>query len=394
MHQEASDMDFGLTEEQRILVDTLDRFCRNELQPRVDGWDREKILRDSSVLKGLMKKLQPFGAISGPIPEEWGGMALDYVSTGLVFEKMGEYWASLAGTCLIQTVSARLLAESPNEGLKARYLPKLCSADLIVCSCITEPDVGSNPANIRTSIRKDGRGYRVNGTKTWISNGSVSDVALVVATVDRSLGPKGLGIILVDRKESPYGTRELEKMGMKAFPTSELVFEDVSAPEENLIVQPGGGMRNLGRAFELARSLMASVSVGLGRAALETAVGYAKEREQWGKKIGSHQLIQEMIYNMKARTEASDALLMRALWMMDSGIKCEGESALAKAYATEAAVLTTRECIQIMGGYGYSEEYPAERFYRDATMQTIPDGTTQIQQMIVARELLGLQAFA
>ena len=320
-------------------------------------------------------------------------MGLDYTSTGLIFQKMAEYWASLAESCLIQVASARLLAEIQNKNIKEKYLPEVCAGNLIICSCITEPNVGSCPAFISTTMKKEGTGYRVNGEKTWISNGSVSDLAFVVATVDRSLGTKGLGIILVDRRESPYRTKELEKLGLKAFPTSEVVFEDVFVPEENLIVPPGGGMRNLGRAFELARSLMSCASVGIARAALATAVSYAKEREQWGKKIGSHQLIQEIIYNMKSRTEASYLLVMRAFWMMDSGIKCEAESSLAKAYSTEAVVLTTKECMQIIGAYGLSEEYPAERLYRDATMQTIPDGATKIQQMIVARDLLGLQAF-
>jgi alkylation response protein AidB-like acyl-CoA dehydrogenase len=387
-------MDFSLTWQQQTVVEELEKFLKKEVAPYVEEYDKKKILRDPSKLKEIFRQLQPFGAISGLIPEEYGGMGLDYTSTGLIFQKMAETWGSLAGTCLIQVAGARLLAESQDKGLIEKYLPEVCAGNLIHCLCITEPNVGSNPADITTTMKKEGTGYRVNGQKTWISNGSVSDLAYVVATVDRSLGRKGVGIILVDRRESPYRTRELEKLGMRAFPTSEVSFEEVFVPEENLIVPPGGGMRNLGRTFELARSLMSVTSVGLARAALATAVSYAKEREQWGKKIGAHQLVQEMIYNMKSRTEASYLLVMRALWMMDSGIKCEAESSLAKAYSTEAAVLTTRECIQIMGAYGYSEEYPAERLYRDATMWTIPDGTTQIQQLIVARDLLGLAAFA
>jgi acyl-CoA dehydrogenase len=386
-------MDFSLNWQQQTVVQELDKFLAKEVAPQVGKYDQGKILRDPSTLKNFFRQLQPFGAISGPVPEAYGGLDLDYVTTGLISMKLGEYWASLAGTCLIQTAGTRLMAETQDEAVKEKYIHEMSAGNLIVCSGITEPNVGSNPADIRTTIRKDGKGYRLNGTKTWISNGSVSDLALIVATVDRSMGAKGLCIILVDRRESPYAARELEKMGLKAFPTSELIFEEVYCPEENLIVQPGAGMRNLGRTFELARCLMASTSVGIARAALSTAVRYAQEREQWGKKIGSHQLIQEMIYNMKARTEASYLLVLRALSMMDHKTRCEAESSLAKAYATEAVVLTTRECIQIMGGYGYSEEYPAERFYRDATMQTIPDGTTQIQQMVVARDLLGLAAF-
>ena len=227
----------------------------------------------------------------------------------------------------------------------------------------------------------------MNGTKTWISNGSVSDLAIVIASTDRTLGSKGLAAALVDRRESPYNARELEKIGFKAFPTSELFFEDNLIPEEHLIVPPGGGLRTVMRAFELARSLMSMCGVGLSRAAIQLAVEYAKQREQFGKKIGSFQLIQAMIADMKARTDAATFLVYRALWMMDQGIQCEPESALGKFYATEASVETTSECVQILGGYGLSEEYRAERYFRDARSLTIPDGTTQIQKMIILREL-------
>ena len=193
-------------------------------------------------------------------------------------------------------------------------------------------------------------------------------------------------------KQSGVG-RYHGKMGLRAFPTSELVFDDVFVPEENLIVQPGVGLKTTFRTFELARSMMAAGAVGFGRAALSLAGRYAQEREQSGRKIGSFQLVQEMIADMKARTEASSFLAYRALWMMDQDMRCDPESSLAKAYATEACVKTTRECIQILGAYGLSEEYPAERLYRDASCMTIPDGTTQIQKMIVARSIVGLNAF-
>jgi alkylation response protein AidB-like acyl-CoA dehydrogenase len=387
-------MDFGFNREQEMLLRELDQFLKKEIEPNVAEYEEKKSLRDPSELKRWFKKLEPFGAVGGPIPEKYGGLDLGYLSTGLVVQKLAEYWGSLWGVCVIQLVVARLLSEVQNQAMQKKYLSRICSGNLIGCACITEPNVGSNPAAIETTMEKAADGYVVNGSKTWISNGSVSDLAFVVATADKKQGAKGLGILLVDRKESPYSSRELEKMGMKSFPTSELFFDNVLVPTENLIVEPEQGMQTVSRAFELARSLMACGSVGFGRAALALATKYAKQREQWGKKIGRHQLIQEMIYEMKARTDASALLAYRALWMMDQGMRCDPESALAKSYATEAAVLTTRECIQIMGGYGLSTEYPAERYYRDASCMTIPDGTTQIQKLIVARDVLGLSAFA
>ena len=388
-------MDFSLSEEQNILLDSLDKFCRNEIQPQVEEWDRQKVLRDPAVLKELFHKLQPFGALSAPVPEKYGGMGLDYLTTGLISEKLAQYWGAIWGVCTIVTANARLLSEMEDEKIKERYLPQVCTGELIPCACITEPNVGSNPTFIETTFKKVEGGYLLNGTKTWISNGSVSDLAIVLATVDRSQGMKGIGFLLVDRKESPYQTRELEKMGLKAFPTSELFFEDVLVPEENLIVKPGGGLKTTLRTFELARSLMSVGSVGFARAAISLAAKYAQEREQFGRKIGSFQLIQEMLADMRARTDASAFLAYRALWMMDQGLRCEAESAMSKAYSTEAAIKTTKECIQILGAYGLSEEYPAERYYRDASSMTIPDGTTQIQKLIVGRTMLGgLNAFA
>lgn len=386
-------MDFSLNREQEMLIKELDVFCKKEIAPIVDEWDHNKTLRDASVLKDLLKKLEPFGAISGPIPEKYGGLELDYLSTGLVIQKIAEYWGSLWGVCTIMTTCARFLLEIENERLKEKYLPLICTADLIPCVGITEPNVGSNPTFIETTLKKTDGGYILDGSKTWISNGSVSDLAIVIASVDRNLGAKGLAAVLVDRNESPYQFRELEKLGMKSFPTSELFFDNVFVPEENLVAPPGSGLKMTLRAFELARSLMASGSVGFSKAAISLAVQYARQREQFGKKIGSFQLIQEMIADMRARTDAAELLVRRALWMMDEGVRCDPESSLAKAYSTEAAVKTTRECMQIMGGYGLSEEYPAERYYRDASSMTIPDGTTQIQKLIVARDMLGLDAF-
>lgn len=385
-------MDFGFTEEQRILLDSLDRFLNKEIQPHVEEWDRKKAMRDAGFLKEIFAKIQPFGAIGGPVPEKYGGMDLDYVSTGLIGERVAKCWCSLWGVSVIATAAARLLAEVPNAAARAKYLPSICAGTCIPCIGITEPNVGSNPSRVQTTLKKADGGYVLNGSKTWISNGSVSDIALVLATVDRSLGMKGIGIVLVDRKETPYSTRELEKMGLKAFPTSELVFEDVFVPEANVIVPPGQGLKKTFRAFQLARSFMAVGSVGLCRAALAQAVRYSQEREQSGKKIGAFQMVQEMLADMRMLTDASALLAYRPLWMMDQDMRCETEAAVAKAYCTEAAVKVTKNCIQILGGYGLSEEFPAERYYRDASCMTIPDGTTQMQKLIIARSMTGLNA--
>jgi alkylation response protein AidB-like acyl-CoA dehydrogenase len=386
-------MDFSINREQKMLLKEFERFLKKEIDPIVDDADRKKTLRDPAVVKDLFKKIEPFGILSGPVPEKMGGMGMEYVTTGLLVQKLAEYWGSLWGVCGIQCIASRFLSEIENTKIRDRYLPQVAAGELISCVCITEPDVGSNPAYIGTTLDKTDGGYMLNGNKTWISNGSISDLAIVIATVDKSLGAKGLAAALVDRKQTPYEARELDKMGLSAFPTSELFFDNIFIPEENIIVPPGQALKATMRTFELARSMMSCGSVGFMNAAVNLAVNYAKEREQWGKKIGQHQLVQEMIYEMKVRLDCSHLLVGRALSMMDQGIRCEAESAMGKGYSTEAAVEVTKNCIQIMGGYGLSEEYRAERFYRDASCMTIPDGTTQMQKMIVARELLGLPAF-
>lgn len=386
-------MDFSLTHEQKMLIKEFNKFLLKEIDPLVDEYDRAKALRDQAIIKSIYKKLEPFGLLSGPVQEKHGGMELGYLTTGLLFQRMAESWGSLWGICAIQCVGARFIAETENDSVKKIYLPKICNGELIPCMCITEPDVGSNPINITTRLEKVNGGFRLNGNKTWISNGSISDIAIVIATVDQKLGARGLAAALIDRRQTPYQARELEKMGLKAFPTSELFFDNIFVPEENIVVPPGYALKATMRAFELARSLMSCGAVGFMKAALSLAVQYAKKREQWGKKIGQHQLVQEMIYQMKSRTDTSYLLVNQALWMMDNGIRCEAESSLGKAYATEAAVEVTKNCMQIMGGYGLSQEYSAERYFRDASCMTIPDGTTQIQKLIVARELLGLSAF-
>lgn len=385
-------MEFGFSEEQKILIDGLTRFCKKEIEPLVDDYDRNKKLRDPAILKGLLKKLRPFGFLSGPVPEKYGGMDLDFLTTGLIAENLAKYFGSLTGVCLIQMCAARLLATCPNEALKEKYVPALCRGDKIACVCVTEPNVGSNPAFIETTLTKVSGGYRLNGTKTWISNGSVSDIAIVIASVDRKLGAKGLTAFLVDREETPYTARELDKLGLRSFPTSELHFEDIIVPEDNWVVETGRGLAATLKTFEMARSLMAATSVGLARAAIEAASEYAKQREQSGRVIASFQLVQDMLADMLARTEASAFLTYRAFWLMDQNIRCDAQSAMAKFYATEAAAQTTSEAIQVLGGYGLSEEYPAERLFRDARSMTIPDGTTQIQKLIVARDLVGVSA--
>jgi alkylation response protein AidB-like acyl-CoA dehydrogenase len=385
-------MDFELTDEQKMLKDTTRRLMEKEIIPIADEYDRKKALLDRNILKGLFDKLAPLGFLAVLIPEGEGGAGLDHVSLGVLTEELFRAYASLAGVVFIQNGS-RSIYELGTQQQKGKFLPSLLKGEKILCSAITEPNVGSNPAAIETTATLEGDHFVINGTKTWISNGTISDIAIVVAQTKRGSGASGICHMIVEREASPYEARDLPKMGLRSFPTAELVFEDCRVPKENVLVQPGEGLKKILQLFEGARASMAIGAVGMAQAAIDASIRYAKEREQFGKPIGSFQLIQEMIADMIAETEAARLLAFRAFSLLDKGVRCDRETSLAKFYATEAAVRTTSMAIQIHGAYGLSEEYSVERFFRDARSFTIPDGTTQIQKLIVARSVLGLSAF-
>jgi len=374
-------MDFELSDEQRMLKDTARRLMDKEIIPIADEYDRKKALLDRRVLKGLFDKLSPLGYIGALVPQEGGGAGLDHVTWGILMEELFRAYASLGGVVGIQNNFAEIW-ELGTQEQKERFIPPCIKGEKIICSAITEPNVGSNPASIETTATLEGDYYILNGTKTWISNGTISDIAVVVAQTK-----------IVEREVSPYEARDLPKLGLRSFPTAELVFQDCRVPKENLLVAPGQGLKKILQLFEGARAMMAIGATGMAQAAIDASIKYAKERYQFGRPIGSFQLIQEMIADMIAETEASRLLAFRAFSLLDKGVRCDRETSLAKFYATEAAVRVTSMAIQIHGAYGLSEEYPVERYFRDARSFTIPDGTTQIQKLIVGRSILGLQAF-
>ncbi|MDY6907120.1 MAG: acyl-CoA dehydrogenase family protein [Chloroflexota bacterium] len=384
-------MDFEFSEEQKMLRTNIRDFLEKEIAPTVDERDRQgPFSREEAV--GYIKQLMPFGFYTGSLPEEYGGMGLDGVTGGLLNEELSRVWASLAATIFIASGAPNALLNASDE-MRDRILPRIASGDLIGCAAITEPNAGSDAASIATTAVLDGDEWVINGTKTWISNGTIADIATVLAVTDKEKGPLGISTILVEREVSPWEDRELHKIGWRAFPTGELYFTDCRVPRGNLLGEPSLGYKKTMQRFESARSGMAVMSAGMAQAAIDASITYARERKQFGRPIGSFQMIQEMIADMIAETEAMRLLAYRALWLIDSGVRARLESSVAKAYATEAAVRVTSKAIQIHGAMGLSDEYPVERYFRDARMLTIPDGATQIQKLIVGREAIGIRAF-
>jgi len=385
-------MDFDFTDEQKMIQDTAKKVMEREIIPVASEYDHTKALSDRKILKGLLDKLVPLGYLGHTIPEEAGGSGIDFVTYGIIMEELFGAYASLGMIIGLHMVT-KSIYEAGTPELKEKFLLPLLTGEKILCSGITEPNVGSNPAEMETTAILDGDEYVINGTKVWITNGTISDFAIVVAQTKKGSGKEGICHLLVDREDSPYEARELPKFGLRSCPTSEVIFEDCRVPKENLLVAPGQGLKNILHTFEQPRAQLGIGAAGIAQAALDASIRYSKERYQFGKPLGSFQLIQQMLADMYTETEAARCLAYKGFYLLDKGVRCEKETSAAKYYGTEAAVRVTSKAIQIHGAYGLSEEYPVERYFRDARCLTIPDGTTQIQKMIVARSLTGLRAF-
>jgi len=383
-----------LNEEQKILKKNVREFMDNEIAPIADDYDRKYHPLPKDMAIDLLKKLVPFGYIGAVLPQEYGGQNLDLVSYGILVEEISRAYSSLGLIAIMQQEALLpILSKEGTAEQKAKFIPKVLSLDKIACFGLTEPDVGSGARDVKTTAVPDGDYYIINGTKNWITNGEIADIAVVFASTDRSKGDKGISCFIVDKAESPFTARELPKLGLRSCPTSEVIFEDCRVPKSNLL-------GNLGNAYRMAladlveiRVSVGMTAVGIAQASIDAAVKYAQERKQFGRPIGSFQLVQEMIADMAIMTEAARFFCYRAYYLLNKGETCFKEASMAKAFGTEMAVDVTSKAIQVHGAYGISEEYPVERYFRDARTLTFPDGATQIQKLIIGREMLGISAF-
>lgn len=384
-------MDFQLNDEQRMLKETVHRFLQKKIVPLASDLDRQGPLSKERA-HSFLKQLVPFGYLGSTVPEDAGGAGLTFLTYGLLMEELRRAYASLGGVVGITASAARTIHRAGDPGQRGKYLGPLLSGEIIGCSGITEPDAGSDAAGIRTRALRCEGGYRLNGTKMWISNGTIADIVIAYASTDPQLGPRGISRFIVGRKESPFLSREIRKMGVRSFPTAEIVFEDCFVPRAALLGKEGEAFKGALRNIQIARCMAAVSAVGIAQAAIDASVEYALGREQFGKPIASFQLIQEKIAEMVTETDAARLLAYRALDLIDRGGQFVKEASMAKYFATEAAVRVTSSAIQIHGAYGLSEEFPVERYFRDARVYTVPDGTTEIQKLIIGREVLGVSA--
>ena len=384
-------MDFALTEEQQMLKANVRNYLEKEIVPLVDEYEKQGALnRDATI--SFIQQLMPFGYLVGFLPEQYGGSVLEAKTNGILLEELARAWAGLAGTVFIAAGFWWLLNEAGSPEQKEKLLPLATAGDYIGCIAITEPNAGSDVAGVELTATLDGGNYLLNGTKTWISNGSIADAAFVLATTDKTQGPLAMSFLLVERDVSPFTARELHKLGLRSFPTAELSFDDCPVPKANAL-DPGSGYQRTMGFFDVSRAMVGVFSTGIAQASIDASIKYAQDRTQFGRPIGSFQMVQEMLVDMITETEAGRLLSFRALDLLDKVEKCRWQTSLAKSYATEAAVRTTSKAIQIHGAMGLSDEYPVERYFRDARTLTIPDGTTQMQKLIVGRNALGIRAF-
>lgn len=383
-----------LNESQKILQKNARSFMEREIIPIADEYDRKYHPLPRDVAVSLIKKLIPLGYVGSTLPSQYGGQGLDLISYGVLSEELARAYLSLALTVLIQDGSVLpIIAAHGSPEQKTRHIPRIMSAQEITCFCLTEPDVGSGARDLKTSASPDGDHYVLNGTKTWITNGGIADLAIVFATTDPSKGAGGISCFLVDRAESPFTARELPKLGCRSCPTSELSFVDCRIPRDNLIGTPGSGYTLALAELCQLRVAVGVIAVGLAQASIDAAVRYAQERKQFGRLIGGFQLVQEMIADMAIMTDAARFLNYRALYLLGEGQVPFKETSMAKSYGTEVAIAVTSKAVQIHGAYGISEEYPVERYFRDARTLAFPDGVTQIHKLIIGRDMLGMSAF-
>jgi len=379
------------TEEQEAAVDGLRRFLKDKIDPVYNKEYRDKFVPRDKLVE-IMRELTQFGLVSGVVSEAHGGLGIDWLTMTMLFEEVVVAATDLSVPVLINSFGAQMIEKLAPPHLRERYLPGLISGDLFVSMGISEPDVGSNVLEIKTRARRDGDHFIINGEKTWISNGSYSD--FLICTCRTGEDPRrGLTHFLLDRKEHPYEVRDIRKIAWNSQSTAQIFLTDVRVPASNMIGNEGEALRNTLSMFERSRVFVAAQGLGIGRRALEEAVRYAQERRQHGKVIAGHQLISAMLAEMATHVDAARLLTYRAASMIEAGVPAEMEAAMAKYFACEAAVTIARQAVQIHGGNGVTTEFLVEKLAREAIVVPIPEGTTQIQQLIIGRALTGVNAF-
>ncbi|HKS05001.1 MAG TPA: acyl-CoA dehydrogenase [Gemmatimonadaceae bacterium] len=377
-----------LSEEQQAIVQTAREFAATELAPNIAQWDRDAHFEPS-----VVKKLGELGFLGMLLPETYDGLGLDTLTYLLAMEEIAAVDASTAVLLSVHnTLPSQMIAAFGTEAQKTQYLKKLAHGELLGAFALSEPDAGSDAAALRCQARRDGDCWVLDGTKSWVTNGNVAGLIMVMARTDspkERRGSRGISAFIVTPDMPGFRVSKKEnKLGLRSSPTVQIVFDHMRLPADRLLGEEGRGFKYAMQSLEHGRLGIAAQAIGIARAACDASVAYAKERKQFGRPIADFQAIQHKLADMSSRVHASRALLHSAASAKDRGERVGAVASMVKLLASETAMWVTTQAIQVFGGYGYVKEYPVERYFRDAKVTEIYEGTNEIQRMVIARALL------
>ncbi len=378
-------MDFDLTEEHRMVQEMVRGFTEKEVKPVAAPMDRE-----GQYPADLVKKLGQIGLMGMFVAPEFGGSGMDLLSYAIAVEEISKAWASLS---VIMSVHNSLvcgpLQQFGSEAQKKKYLLPSARGECLGCYALTEPGAGSDTGGIQTQVRRDGKDYLLNGSKVLITSGKHADIAIVFAVTDPSLGKKGISAFIVEKGFSGFSVGKVEdKLGLRSSDTAELIFQDCRVPRENLLGEENEGLKIALMTLDGGRIGIAAQAVGIAQGCLEESLAYAKERRQFGRPIAEFQAVQWMLADMATEIDAARLLTYRAAWMRQRGEKVTRAAAMAKLFASEAANRIAYRAVQIFGGYGFTKDFAVERLFRDSRVTTLHEGTSEIQRLVIARQLI------
>jgi alkylation response protein AidB-like acyl-CoA dehydrogenase len=378
-------MNFAKTENQQMIAQMVKDFAEKEIRPNLNKWDEEEYFPVET-----MKKMGELGLLGVYIPEEYGGSGFGYFEYATALMELGKVCGGVGlSVAAHNSLCTGHIYYHGSEEQKKKYLPKLASGEFIGAWGLTEPNTGSDAMRMKTTAVKEGNEWVINGAKNWITHGLSGDVSVVLVRTGDLLDSKGITAFIIEKGTPGFSAVKIkDKLGVRASETAELIFDNVRVPEENVIGEVGMGFVQAMKVLDGGRISIAALSCGVARGAYEASVKYAKEREQFGKPIAQFQAIGFKLADMATEVEAAELLTFQAAFNKNNGIPLTKEGAFAKYFSSEVAVKCGNEAVQIMGGYGYTKEYPAEKFLRDAKLMTIGEGTSEIQKLVISREIL------
>ena len=383
--QKLAKINLDTSENDKLILSSIDKFLEKDVKPYVKEFESE-----DKYPQDIADKMAELGLFGATISEDYGGLGLSAVTYSKIVENVSSVWMSVSGIFNSHLIMCAAVEKFGTDEMKNFYLPKFATGELRGGIALTEPDCGTDLQSIKTKATKDNTKYKINGTKTWITNSVQGDVLAVLVKTNNEISPphKGMSLLLV-HKDQGYIPRKLKKLGYRGIDTGEVQFNDVEIPLENLIgTEEGRGLQQILSGLELGRINVAARGVGLAKAALDDSIEYSKIRKTFGKPISNHQSIQIKLAEMATRLEASRLLTEQAAVAYDSGQRSDLQAGMAKLYATETALFNSTEAMRIHGGFGYSPEYNIERYYRDAPLLAIGEGTNELQKIIIAKQLV------